>query len=93
MERATRYLQKRFEIGYEEAKTIAEDIRYLDKMDNGENMLCYHELEALTTNNKDKLVTDWDTYEDMLACDSGDLERRAIEEVYGENVVGFVDKI
>ena len=93
MNRATKYLQKRFELGYEEAKTIAEDIRYLDKMDNGENMLCFRGLEVLTANNKDKLVTVWDTYEDMLACDSGDLEWRAIEEVYGKNVGEFVDKM
>ena len=44
MSRALEYLKRRLKVNDEEAKGILSSIRYLDKMDNGENMLCYRGL-------------------------------------------------
>ena len=86
--RALDYIKRRFEISDDEAMNVLSSVRYLDKMDNGENMLCYHGLESLVDTEKDenKFVSVWNEYENMIACDSGDLEWAAIEKVYGKSV-------
>lgn len=86
MSRALEYLKRRLRINDEEAKSILSTVRYFDNMDNGENMLCYHGLECLTEKDEDKFVTVWERYQDMVSCDTGELEWDAIEEVYGEDV-------
>ena len=86
MSRALEYLKRRFGINNEEARCILSTVRHLDKMDNGENMLCYHGLECLTEKDEYKFVEVWTTYENMVAGDTGDLEWDAIEKVYGKSV-------
>lgn len=86
MSRALEYLKRRLRINDEEAESILATVHYLDNMDNGENMLCYHGLECLTEKDEDKFVEVWHRYEDMSTEDTGDLEWDAIVEVYGEGV-------
>lgn len=86
MSRALEYLKRRLRINDEEAEGILAIVHYLDNMDNGENMLCYHGLECLTEKDEYKFVKVWDRYQDMVTWDTGELEWDAIEEVYGEGV-------
>ena len=86
MSRALEYLKRRLRINDEEAEGILATVHYLDNMDKGENMLCYHGLECLTEKDEYKLVKVWDRYQDMVTWDTGELEWDAIEEVYGEGV-------
>ena len=84
MNRAAKYLQRKFEIDLEEAEAIAANIRYLDKMDNGECMMYFHDMGHLVKKDGQKLVEVWEKYEHIIAADSGESEYEAIKSVYGE---------
>lgn len=88
MSRAANYIRRKFKLNDTEAMEVLSNIRYLDCMDNGENMLRYHGLDSLADTEKDKskFVSVWNKYEDMIICDSGEAEWNAIENVYGKNV-------
>lgn len=90
--RAADYIRRKFKLNDAEAIEVLSNIRYLDCVDNGENILRYHGLDSLADAEKDKskFVSVWNEYENIITCDSGESEWNAIENVYGENVRSLI---
>lgn len=84
MNRAAKYLQRKFNIDLKEAETVVMNIRYLDKMDNGECMMYFHSMGHLVKKDDSKLADVCEEYENMINTDTGEQERLAIKNIYGE---------
>ena len=86
MRRTLEYLKRRFGISNEEAQCILFTVRYLDQMDNGENMLYCQGVIRMPDRDENKFAEVWNLYQSMIMWDSGDLKRKAIKSIYGKDV-------